>query len=191
MPQNKFSTLHYKMSYLYTKCYISNLFLPDKCSIKKPIFKIALSHKIPLLQKKKNLSLSKCLTQKMHSLKNTHNHKKEPCEILQKKISKKKFKKKLKKGYQDFHAPKSGGGQVYLRNGRYVLIRLYRDGDRQTGRRAQIGTQIRRCEDVEIWRYGDIEIPIVWNWLAGFVGWFVSVWFDSLIQIFVLHKKIF
>lgn len=46
----------------------------------------------------------------MHSLKNTHNHKKEPCEILQKKIKKKKFKKnfkkKLKKGYQDFHAPK-------------------------------------------------------------------------------------
>ena len=43
----------------------------------------------------------------MHSLKNTHNHKKEPREILQKKISKKKnFKKKLKKGYQDFHAPK-------------------------------------------------------------------------------------
>ena len=63
--------------------------------------------------KKKNLSLSKCLTQKMYSLKNTHNHKKEPCEILQKKIFKKKFKKifrkkfqkKLKKGYQDFHAP--------------------------------------------------------------------------------------
>ena len=112
MPQNKFSTLHYKMSYLYTKCYISNLFLPDKCSIKKPIFKIELSHKIPLLQK--NLPMSKCLTQKMHSLKNTHNHKKEPREILQKKNSKKnqkksqkKFsKKKLKKGYQDFHAPK-------------------------------------------------------------------------------------
>ena len=51
----------------------------------------------------------------MYSLKNTHNHKKEPCgkkepcEILQKKFKKKfpkkNFKKKLKKGYQDFHAP--------------------------------------------------------------------------------------
>ena len=47
--------------------------------------------------KKKNLSLSKCLTQKMHSLKNTHNHKKEPCEILQKKISKKISQKNQKK----------------------------------------------------------------------------------------------
>ena len=55
--------------------------------------------------RKKNLSLSKCLTQKMHSLKNTHNHKKslvgkkEPCEILQKKFKKnfpkKNFKKKI------------------------------------------------------------------------------------------------
>ena len=108
MPQNKFSTLHYKMSYLYTKCYISNLFLPDKCSIKKPIFKIELSHKIPLLQK--NLPMSKCLTQKKHSLKNNHNHKKEPREILQKKIS----KKSQKKNFQDFHAPKSGGGRGRL-----------------------------------------------------------------------------
>ena len=60
--------------------------------------------------KKKNLSLSKCLTQKMYSLKNTHNHKKSLVEFckknFQKKIIKKNFKKKLKKGYQDFHAPK-------------------------------------------------------------------------------------
>ena len=69
-----------------------------------------------------------------------------------------------------------------------MLIRLYRDGDGQTDRH----------RDMKIWRYGDIEIPIVWNWLAGFVGWFGSsvgwfgsVRFDSLIQIFVLHKKIF
>ena len=61
--------------------------------------------------KKKNLSLSKCLTQKMYSLKNTHNHKKNLVKCckkkFKKKISQKKIsKKKLKKGYQDFHAPK-------------------------------------------------------------------------------------
>ena len=51
---------------------------------------------------------------------------------------------------------------------------------------------------MEIWRYGDIEMPIVWNWLAGFVGWFGSsvgwfgsVWFDSLIQILSSIKKFF
>ena len=69
--------------------------------------------------KKKNLSLSKCLTQKKCTLsKIPTTTKKEPCEILQKKfpkkikkifqkkIQKKISKKKLKKGYQDFHAPK-------------------------------------------------------------------------------------
>ena len=33
----------------------------------------------------------------MHYLKNTHNHKKEPCEILQKKIPKKNLPKKIQK----------------------------------------------------------------------------------------------
>lgn len=49
----------------------------------------------------------------MHSLKNTHNHKKNFVKFckkkFKKKFSKKNFKKKLKKGYQDFHAPNRGG----------------------------------------------------------------------------------
>lgn len=37
----------------------------------------------------------------MHSLKNTHNHKKEPCQILQKKFQKKSTKKNFKKKIEE------------------------------------------------------------------------------------------
>lgn len=96
MPQNKFSTLHYKKSYLYTKCYILNLVLPDKCSIKKPIFKIELSHKIPLLQKKEYFSTKMLNSKNALSQKYTQPQKR-TFEILQKKIPKKKIKKNSKK----------------------------------------------------------------------------------------------
>ena len=47
--------------------------------------------------KKKNLSLSKFSTQKMHSIKNTHNHKKNLVKFCKKKFQKKIFKKMPKK----------------------------------------------------------------------------------------------
>lgn len=57
----------------------------------------------------------------MHSLKNTHNHKKEPCEILQKKFQKnfpknakknfpKKFQKKIEERLPRFSRSQIGGG---------------------------------------------------------------------------------
>ena len=54
--------------------------------------------------------MSKCLTQKMHSLKNTHNHKKEPREIMQKKNFKKKFQKKIEERLPRFSRSQIGGG---------------------------------------------------------------------------------
>ena len=91
---------------------MQNIHLHKNALSKKPIFKIALSHKIPLLQK--NLPMSKCLTQKKHSLKNNHNHKKEPREILQKKISKKSqkknFQKKIEERLPRFSRSQIGGG---------------------------------------------------------------------------------
>ena len=49
-------------------------------------------------------------SKKKHSLKNNHNHKKEPREILQKKISKKKFKKKIEERLPRFSRSQIGGG---------------------------------------------------------------------------------
>ena len=61
--------------------------------------------------KKKEYSSIKMLNSKNALSQKYPQPQKEPCGILQKKISKKNFpkkisKKKLKKGYQDFHAPK-------------------------------------------------------------------------------------
>ena len=84
-----------------------------------------------------------------------------------------------------------------MRNGRCVLIRLYRDGDRQTDRHrdAEVGDRHRDAEvgdrhkDAEV---GDMKrnntsyLPIVWNWLTGLFR-IVSVDSDFLSSI----KKIF
>ena len=92
----------------------------------------------------------------MHSLKNTHNHKKELCrkknfvdfcKKIPKKFPKKKFKKKLKKGYQDFHAPKQGGGGYGLYTCVMVVTHLY------TCTGTEIGTKIGRHKDREVWRW--------------------------------------
>ena len=52
----------------------------------------------------------------MHSLKNTHNHKKEPREILQKKNFKKNFQKKIEERLPRFSRSQIGGG------GRYTCV---------------------------------------------------------------------
>ena len=131
--------------------------------------------------KKKNLSLPKCLTQKMYSLKNNHNHKKNLVKKRTlwnsaKKNSKKKFpkkisKKKLKKGYQDFHAPKQGRGGQCLYKCVMVIASVYGYIDKQTDGIDRHGD---RHKDRETGRYGDMEqkrkdstyLPIVWSFVA-------------------------
>ena len=77
----------------------------------------------------------------MHSIKNTHNHKKEPCgkkepcEILQKK-SKKKFPKKKSKKIEErlprFSRSPIGGGGYGLYRSVMVVTYLYGHIDKQT-----------------------------------------------------------
>ena len=103
---------------------------------KKPIFKIELSHKIPLLQKKEYSSI------KMLNSKNALSQKypqpqKEPCGIQQKKIPKKIFPKKIQKKIEErlprFSRSQIGGGGEGTYTDTMVVACLYgynRHGDR-------------------------------------------------------------
>ena len=126
----------------------------------------------------------------MHSLKNTHNHKKEPCEILQKKIFKKKFKKIFRKKIQKkieerlprFSRSPIGGGQGAYTSA-MVIACLYgynRRGDRHKDREIQSRSRSRS-------RNAKIHLICLFVW----IGWLVGLlWFGS-VQIFASIKKFF
>ena len=100
--------------------------------------------------KKKNLSLSKCLTQKNVLSQKYPQPQKEPCGILQKNFQKKNHKKKFQKKIEErlprfsrSQIGEGGYGLIHLRNGRYAPIHLHRHGDRHIDRH---GDRERRAE---------------------------------------------
>ena len=152
--------------------------------------------------RKKNLSLPKCLTQKMYSLKNTHNHKKEPCGILQKnskkKFPKKNFKKKIEERLPRFSRSQigeGGYGLIHLRNGRYALIHLHRQKNRHIDRHRDMKQREGKGKIHPICLF----VWVVWSLLA--VGWLFRLVRFTLVRLFRLvrfgsdfltsHKKIF
>ena len=181
MPQRKYSILHYKKSYLYKNAISHNSLSLNKCSIKKN-----LSSKLNYLTKyhsckKKNLSLSKCLTQKKRTLSKIPTTTKKNLV----KFCKKKFKKKIKK-----NLPKKKFQKKNWRKATKIFTLLNRGGEGRghippqwslRAYTATIGTEI----GTKIGRYRDREkqysqIPIVWSlWLVG-SGWFVSFRFGSV-----------
>ena len=140
----------------------------------------------------------------MHSCKNTHNHKlknlppqKNPprqknlvecCKKKSKKNSPKKFKKKLKKGYQDFHAPKQGGGGYGLYKCVMVVACLYAYIDKRTDGIDKHRDREQRDmhKDAETKREA-IHPKCLLSGVCRPVG---LLWF-SWFRFFALHKKIF
>ena len=161
----------------------------------KTLFKIALSHKIPLLQKKeyssiKMLNSKKCTlskiptTTKKNLVKFCKKNSKKKFKKMPKKISpKKNFKKNWRKATKIFTLPNRGRGRgsIYRRNGRYAPIHLHRQRDRQRDR-------------LKIGRWREAIHPDAY--LSGLSGvcWLVGLLWFSLVfwfRFFALHKKFF
>ena len=144
------------------------------------------------------LNSKKCTLSKI-----TTTTKKEPCEKKnlvefckknsKKKFPKKKFKKKLKKGYQDFHAPKQGGGGQVLYKCVMVIVSVYGYIDKQNRRHRQAQNRHKNGDmeqRAETERFNLLPICLELSGVCGLVG---LLWLSGLSGSDFLpsHKKIF